>query len=135
MSAGITRTGDAVLGLIANNYVRVWHPVTNPGGSGCANRTPAQTDVTIQAAILALRSFIVDNWSCGRLGTLSVDGAIAQKFRGPVATGGSVSAPSTGYVKNYTYDSRLKYRSPPYFLKPVNAAWKVFSEHEQVPAT
>jgi hypothetical protein len=130
-SAGITRTGDAVLGLIANNYVRVWHPV-----SSCVNRTPAQDNVTIQAAILALRSFIVDNWDCKpALGKLSVDGAIAQKFRGPVATGGSVSAPSTGYVKNYTYDSRLKYRSPPYFLKPVNAAWKVLTQHEQAPAT
>jgi Tfp pilus assembly protein PilX len=130
-SAGITRTGDAVLGLIANNYVRVWHPV-----SSCTNRSPAQTDVTIQAAILALRSFIVDNWDCRpALGKLSVDGAIAQKFRGPVATGGSVSAPSTGYIKNYTYDRRLKYRSPPYFLKPVNAAWKVLTQHEQTPAS
>jgi len=128
-SANITRTGDAVLGLIANNYVRVWHPT-----SSGANRTPAQTNVTIQAAILALRSFVVDDWGVGNaLGTLSVDGAIAQSFRGPVATGGAT--PTSGYVKNYTYDSRLKYRNPPYFLKPLNAAWKVLTQHEQVPAT
>jgi Tfp pilus assembly protein PilX len=131
-AASLDRVGDPVLGLISNNYVRIWHPTTTSSGS-CVNQSPTQNNVSIDAAILALHSFIVDNWDCGKLGTLSVDGAIAQKFRGPVGTGG-VSA-TTGYVKNYSYDSRLRYRNPPEFLKPVKAAWKVMSEHEQVPAT
>ena len=43
--------------------------------------------IEIDAAILALdHSFIVDNWDCGLLGALTVKGAIAQKFRGPVGT-------------------------------------------------
>jgi len=127
-AANIQNKGDAVLGLIADGFVRIWHPVVF-GSSPCSNRAPAQTDVTVDAAILALHSFIVDNFWCADLGTLSVNGAIAQKFRGPVAMGGN------GYVKNYTYDSRLKYRNPPYFLQPVDVAWKVSTQHEQVPAT
>ena len=43
---------------------------------------------TIDAAILAINhSFIVDNYDCGSpLGTLTVNGAIAQKYRGAVGT-------------------------------------------------
>jgi Tfp pilus assembly protein PilX len=129
-TADLTNTGDALLGLIATNFVRVWHPV-NSTASPCTNQAPAQTNLTIDAAILGLHSFIVDNWKCAKLGTLSVDGAIAQKFRGTVGTGSG----TTGYIKNYTYDPRLKYRSPPFFLAPALVAWKVVNEHEQVPAT
>ena len=31
----------------------------------------------------------------------------------------------SGYAKGYTYDSRLKYLSPPRFLNAVQAAWQV----------
>jgi hypothetical protein len=79
---------------------------------------------TIDAAILAVNhSFIVDNFDCGNpLGTLTVDGAIAQLFRGPVGTGGG-SSNSTGYLKNYNYNDTLASIEPPYFLNPVSAAW------------
>jgi hypothetical protein len=125
---------DAVLGLIANNNVRVYHPVTPLGRTNpdsCTNAPGTMQNVTIEAAILALaHSFVVDNFRCGaRLGTLNVTGAIAQRFRGAVATTGG-----TGYTKNYVYDDRLKYRSPPYFLDPMQAAWKVNRSNEQVPA-
>ena len=42
----------------------------------------------IEAAMLAINhSFIVDNYNCGaKLGTLTVKGAIAQKYRGAVGT-------------------------------------------------
>ena len=79
---------------------------------------------TINAAILSLaHSFRVQNWSAGApLGTLTVNGAIAQRYRGAVGTnsGGTVVA---GYAKAYTYDNRLKYLSPPKFLDPIAAAW------------
>jgi hypothetical protein len=72
---------------------------------------------------------VTDNWHCGaNLGTLTVRGAIAQKFRGAVGRG------SSGYTKNYSYDTRLRYRSPPKFLDPVQAAWRVQTYNEQVPA-
>ena len=53
---------------------------------------------------------------------MTVTGAIGQKFRGPVGTFGSGN---TGYIKNYTYDDRLRYISPPHFLDPVESAWHI----------
>ena len=99
------------------------------------NRTGTISNLRIQAAILALNhSFVVDNWSCGTpTGDLSVDGAIAQKFRGPVGTGSGGSI-STGYRKDYEYNDRLRYREPPYFLDPVQASWRIARQHEQSPA-
>jgi hypothetical protein len=143
VDGNITKSGDFMVGLIANNFVRVNHPVSSRvssyNGSNyswtCTNAFDASNPQVnqIDAAILALNySFIVDNWYCGSaLGTLSVTGAIAQKYRGIVGTfGGS----STGYLKNYNYDDRLKYREPPHFLDPVQTAWRVVRETEQVPA-
>ena len=85
----------------------------------------------IDAAILALQhSFIVDHYYCGgSLGTLTVFGVIAQRYRGPVGT-----ASGNGYVKDYQYDDRLSLRQPPYFLDPVRSAWRLRRQTEQTPA-
>ena len=87
-----------MLGLIANQFVQVYHPVNNGGQNVADNRnpTPFFQDPRIDAAILALgHSFIVQNYDRGAtLGTISVTGGIAHKWRGPVGTfGGS----GTGY--------------------------------------
>jgi hypothetical protein len=127
-----TPTTGAVLGLIANNFVRLYHPMEGSRGSNkgecnsAKNSAAALTNPEIYAAILALNhSFIVDNFDCGApLGTLTIYGAIAQLFRGTVGTGSI----STGYAKNYEYDDRLQVESPPYFLNPVKASWKVRRE-------
>ena len=69
-------------------------------------------------------SFIVDHYDCGsELGTLTVKGAISQKFRGAVGTTGG-----TGYLKSYEYDDRLRYMEPPNFLDPVEPAWHIQRE-------
>jgi Tfp pilus assembly protein PilX len=136
---------DAMLGLIATNFVRVFHPTTTHSGtgnvrcSGGSNTTAtvgaetrgATDDIEIDAAILSLlHGFTVDSYNCGAtLGQLNLTGAIAQNFRGAVSLSGS-----TGYVKNYVYDSRMKYRSPPLFLDPINAAWQIQRMNEQTPA-
>jgi hypothetical protein len=128
MSSG----SDAVLGLIANRFVRVGHAV-NRTASPCANVSSGfkTANVVVDAAILALQhSWIVDNYDCGLAGNLTVVGAISQMYRGPVGTGNHV----TGFLKDYQYDDRLRYRSPPYFLSPVAAQWSVIRENEQVPA-
>jgi Tfp pilus assembly protein PilX len=126
-------SGTVQIGLIANNFVRVYHRVTS--NSNGVTLSTGVRDVRIDAAILSLQhSFIVDNWAYGPSpGDLTVHGAIAQRFRGPVGTG-SGSSISTGYSKNYWYDNRLRYRSPPYFLDPVNAAWTLSRSNELVPA-
>jgi type II secretory pathway pseudopilin PulG len=132
-------TSGAVLGLIANNFVRVWRPLNASRGStkaSCGTATapsnPTNVDnISIYAAILALNhSFIVDNNDCGGTsGNLNVYGAIAQKFRGTVGTGNtSTGELATGYNKEYEYDDRLQIESPPYFLNPVKAAWKIRRE-------
>jgi hypothetical protein len=121
-----TTKADAVLGLIADNFVRVWHP--NCSGAG------AIPNLTVEAAILAVNhSFTVDHYDCGSpLGTLTLTGAIAQSHRGIVGVGGS--SITSGYIKNYQYDDRLKFRSPPYFLDPVKATWRIVRQNEQSPA-
>ena len=126
-------SGDVVLGLIAKRFVRVKHDVSGDCGSNVSGGY--NSNITIEAAMLALKdSVIVDNYPCGNaLGNLSVKGAIAQKFRGPVGTF-SGSTRTHGYAKDYWYDDRLRYRSPPYFLDPVVAAWRVVRNNEQAPA-
>ena len=74
--------------------------------------------------ILALNhSFLVNNYNTGStLGTINLNGTIDQDWRGPVGTfngGGIVS----GYAKNYQYDQRLVYLSPPYYLNPGTSQW------------
>jgi hypothetical protein len=133
VSGNLTKVGNATLGLIPNNFARVYHPVTNRSGNSCTNAAGSPTNMRIDAAILSLaHSFIVDNYFCGApLGSLSVNGAIAQRFRGPVGTGGTNIA--TGYAKNYAYDDRLKYINPPHFLSPVQAPWDLMRFTEQLP--
>jgi Tfp pilus assembly protein PilX len=120
---GSTPTGTAVLGLIASNYVRVYHPC-----SSGKNQTGSLENPWIYAAILATgHSWIVDNPACGsNLGELGVFGAIGQNYRGIVGTSGGGGG--TGYYKNYEYDDRLATDEPPYFLAPLKAGWKIIRQ-------
>ncbi|MCB0874889.1 MAG: hypothetical protein KDB46_01720 [Solirubrobacterales bacterium] len=120
-------SGNGLLGLIANNFIRVYHPLSPSNSStsasncnGTSNGSGSQSNLRIDAAMLSIQhSFIVDHYNCGnQLGNLTVNGAISQKFRGPVGTVGN-----SGYNKVYTYDDRLRYLSPPHFLDPVESAW------------
>jgi hypothetical protein len=117
------------LGLIADNYIRVAHPVNRKSDpTDCDEPSPKINGRRIDAAMLSLlHSFMVDNYYCGdKLGTLSVHGVIAQKFRGPVGTNGG-----TGFFKDYNYDQRLAYKPPPHFLDPYQSAWKTTGWTEQ----
>lgn len=130
----------AVLGLIANQYVRVRHYMRNStdynygtGGSSCLRDTAGQGTAAvtiIQAAILALKhSFTVDGYRCGAdMGTLNFTGALAQRFRGAVGTSGG-----TGYDKNYSYDYTFKSLTPPHFLAPSAASWKIIRMRQTLP--
>jgi hypothetical protein len=133
VTGDLKRSSDAwMLGLIPDKFARVYHPVNR--GWSCSNASGTMTNVTIDAAILALtHSFTVDAYECGgKLGTLTVRGAIAQKYRGPVGTGGGSG---TGYTKDYQYDQRLALRSPPRFMNPVQPAWALAKRTEQIPAS
>jgi hypothetical protein len=119
-------TGSATLGLVAGDFVRVMHPST----TGINTPQP----ITIDAAILTLsHSFMVDNYSSGSNNPqpqLTVHGAIAQRYRGIVGQVGS-----TGYLKNYSYDDRLKVLLPPYLFSLSTAGWQVSRETLCTPST
>jgi hypothetical protein len=138
----IIHTNDAILGLIADEFIRYWHPVQNSVWYGsnrhCDNVTtgpnPYMKTVRIEAALLSLNhSITTDNFNCGdNLDNLTIFGALAQPYRGTVGSTGMDG--QSGFIKDYNYDERLRFRSPPYFLTPVDAAWKVMRTNEQVPA-
>jgi Tfp pilus assembly protein PilX len=134
---------NALLGLIANNFVRVYHPLT-----GAREKTfthcgkPAATNDTteapedlknpeIYAAILAVKhSFIVDNFDCGKpeLGQIKIYGAIAGLFTNGMTGVFSGKTVLSGYGYNLEYDNRLEVAEPPHFLNPIEAAWYVQRE-------
>jgi Tfp pilus assembly protein PilX len=145
IDGNITHNGTTpVLGLVANNFVRVMHGVTarpnypNTDNGECG--TPGATNVSgqtlvdpvIDAAILALRhSFIVDNYDCGAtMGTLHITGAIAQLFRGTVG----IVGPTHGYQKDYAYDDRFTVSLPPYLFDVFNSSWHIARETLCVPS-
>ena len=128
--------GTDLLGLIANNNVQIYHPVSCTSGttSSCnlnANfpgetaRNATFSNPQMYAAVLSVNhGFQVQNWAIGSsLGTLTVDGALSQRYRGPVGTNSSGTIIS-GYTKGYTYDQRLHYESPPHFLDPIASQWQ-----------
>lgn len=148
INGNLTRANESngMLGLIANNFVRIYHPFcASVFGTPTCTSTTAETGIRkcnggengagtlinpeIDAAILAIEhSFIVDHYDCGAVtGTLEVEGALAQKYRGPVGTG-TTTNPSTGYLKNYVYDNRLHYLEPPSFIDPKPANWVIGRE-------
>lgn len=130
VDGNITRSGPTgLLGLVANNFVRIKHPFSAQTARGAcnggSNGSGSLTNPRVDAAILAIQhSFIVDHYDCGAsLGNLTINGAISQKFRGAVGTTGG-----TGYIKDYNYDDRLRYQEPPNFLDPVESAWHIQRE-------
>lgn len=93
------------------------------------------TGIRIDGSIQTLQhSFLVQQYSVGgNLGTLLVNGSIAQKWRGIVGQGSSYA--QNGYSKLYKYDTRLVYTRPPYFPTWVNSKWQqTYSGEIKTPA-
>jgi Tfp pilus assembly protein PilX len=140
-------TSNAMLGLIANNFVRIYHPVTNPRGKkylecktgsepeAVDDKTPTTEipedlkEPVIYAAMLAVKhAIIVDNFDCGEpapLGKLSVYGALAGLYSNGLTGVFSGTSPIHGYSYNAQYDNRLQVEEPPHFLNPIQAAWYI----------
>jgi Tfp pilus assembly protein PilX len=127
--------GTDVLGLSANNFVEVYHPLTNcssgrqAGGycpTNAGNAATKHTNLEIDAAIVASQgSFLVEDWGSGpQLGVLTVDGGMIQRFRGPVGcTGCWTTNAQTGYLKDYNYDKRLVTLAPPHLADLAASEW------------
>ena len=111
-----------VLGLVGQNAVFVWNPVSRSGSNGNYSYSSLlPNNRTISAALLSVAHTVqVQNYDKGGdQGTLTIKGAIAQKFRGIVRNG------SNGFAKNYLYDERFRYVAPPKFLSPVSTTYGV----------
>ncbi|MEX6429173.1 MAG: hypothetical protein ACYCWN_09355 [Ferrimicrobium sp.] len=119
---------SSLLGLIANNFVQLSNNFakTNTTPDSCFAH-PAN-DPVIMAAILTLQhSFAVkDFWKLPYEGTIYLYGALAGNYSDieGVFQGTQIT---NGYGTNYTYDTRLAYLSPPYFLTPVASSWTELS--------
>lgn len=119
-------TGDVVydnsqsdmLGLIAENYIYINHRDRR-------GRDVAPYNLEINAAIFSLNhSFGYEDYRYGLKGTLTIRGAIIQRYRGPVGTF-SGNTKRSGYSKNYFYDERMIYEEPPHFIEPLNAGYEI----------
>lgn len=120
----LANTTRDMLGLVGNDAVLVWNPVDASGVSVMPDAERGSR--SIHAAVLSVNhTFRVQNPSKGGArGSLTVVGAIAQKFRGTVwvrTPDGTVH----GYTKDYSYDSRFATRTPPKFLLPVSTSYAV----------
>lgn len=118
-----TRSASTVLGLIGQRAVWVWNPI-NPN-----NGAILPSGREIDAAILSnTGTFVVQNWTRGSTagrGTLTVNGSIAQNFRGAVGL-----ASGQGYDKGYRFDSSLSTYTPPKFPQPTVTTYRVASQVE-----
>jgi hypothetical protein len=135
--------GTDVLGLSANNFVEVYHPLTkcasgrSSGGycpTSAGNAGSARTNLEVDAAIVASQgSFLVEDWGSGpQLGVLTVDGGMIQRFRGPVGCTGC-STSQSGYLKDYNYDQRLVTLAPPHLADLAASEWNPLEFIEGAP--
>lgn len=130
---GAAPGGTATLGLVAGNFVRIYHPVaaghtntlagcsgSNLGEAEDPNGWGSQPNIWVYAAILAAdHTFLLDNFLCGaQLGAVHIYGSIAQNYRGVIGT--ASASGGSGYVRDYKYDDRLASDAPPYFPQPVS---------------
>ncbi len=140
----ITYAGDDdLLGLIADSAVWLYHPVDAAGNNlnvttSSGSRAPygaSQPESTnstwespmVNAAIVTLkRSLSLQNYRHGDplTGTFTLSGAVASPFNGVTAelVNGVVDS---GYgTKTLSYDTRLTYLVPPFFIEPDQSAWR-----------
>ncbi len=138
-------SANDMLGLVGAGAVWVYNPIicTNPSTwpsskySSCSatksgiSWESGSCQRTINAAILSnYHSFEVQNYNSGiYVGYLCVKGSIAQEYRGPVGQSGG-SGGTSGFLKSYSYDTRLLNSPPPKFPTPRTTSYDVTTEIE-----
>ena len=122
-NVSIGASGDI---YIVNNIKYNTNPVTNPAstdmlgivaGNNVYVDQNAPSDLEIDADIVALNtSFAVVGYDGAMKGTLTLLGGVTQENRGAVGTfNSSTNTKTSGYTKNYNYDTRLLTAAPMYF--------------------
>lgn len=139
--AGCAQPGTTdALGLIPNNFVYLSAHFANSNTTTDTCRGEAMNNPVIYAALLTLnQSFAVENfYNTGQknLGTIYFTGSIAGQYADIEGTfDANTGAITNGYLVNYTYDTRLQYLSPPYYLNPLSSQWKIITFAEIVNPT
>lgn len=139
----VYRDTEAVLGLIAENAVWIYHPVdardrnllvlsTDVTRPPFGARQPRRQDLLfhtprIDAAVVTLRrSLSLQNYDRGAPinQAVTVNGAIASPFNGVTAKyrNGTLAHGYAG--KRLVYDERLRFLSPPFFIEPTQSSWR-----------
>ncbi len=126
-------SNNQILGLIANNFILVGNAFSSTNTTpdictwGTKTSTVKSNNPVIMAGILTLsHSFAAMNfWNVtGKaLGTIYIEGSLAGNYadiEGTFSSGGGIIG---GYATNYSYDARLQYLTPPFFLSPVGGQW------------
>jgi Tfp pilus assembly protein PilX len=116
LSANATATSTVTVTLtfqdkgLQNDPAAVWPTLCDP------------TNLPVDAAVLALNgSFGVENWDDPPYSNyVNLNGTDLSEFRGPFGIAGS-----DGYEKNFSYDQRLQYISPPSLLPQSVPLWQV----------
>jgi hypothetical protein len=160
-SAGAEPTGSATLGLIADKYVRLYHPVKGSCESGITSsckdeespsgsaeyscnqeNAEATTDTATKELGGAITDPIIDAALLSTKNSWGVDNFGCGKPLGTITIWGSIAEEWRGrvtccasggdYVKSYKWDTRLENDQPPDFLAPTtNTGWKI--ERETAP--
>ena len=134
----LDENNDDLLGLVSQRNIEIlhhgWPRYTYWTDHWSESNDVSVDDITIEAAIFALDgSFsFEDHDEGGSKGTITVNGPIVQKDRGPVATFSSYYGYNiSGYdTKDYSHDPRMAFDTPPHFLEPANAGWEVLNWRE-----
>lgn len=137
-------TSKNALGLVPNNFLYTYNPVSDNVASGGGTKV---TDWTGQQGTLDTAKFqagkqfnVIYNFStlpvrhcfgtqqwaakgssgvASNMGYVNIRGSLGQKYRCAVGLTGSA-----GYGKNYVYDDRFKFMSPPYMLSLSDVPWR-----------
>ena len=115
-NADLIGSGNSVLGLVANNFVRVYHPCS-PEGVAADEDRPHRRRHPLARALVHGRQLRL------RQQARQLSRSTARSPRSTAAR--SARPAARGFTKDYNYDDRLRYRSPPYFLEPIAASWHV----------
>ena len=138
----IETKNTSIFGLISNNNIEIldkyWpgHSAKNDGkdvlqrwsASGDAKESDVgPLNLYLHGAYMALRGTIKYNYG---LGIMKEDvfmfGSMIQKTRGAFASVNSSSGDKlNGYGREFEYDPKLYYQTPPFFIEPVEAGWEV----------
>lgn len=128
-----------LLGLYANTDILFTRPVTSGGAdvgycsnNGVTGITNTVADVLptcdvdnpiVDALLIALQgSFGIQNWDKGSAdGDMNLNGSDVSSYRGPFGYSGT-----SGYFKNFAYDTRLAYLVPPDAISATVTNWYPF---------